>query len=89
MAWTKLMGAAALGVVLGLGTGCTQDEPPTAMAPATDAAVEMEVDPVCGMRVDPRTAPKVEHAGKTYYFCDPGEKADFEKDPEKYLKKDE
>ena len=27
-------------------------------------------DPVCGMMVDPqKAAGKVEHAGKTYYFC--------------------
>ena len=45
-------------------------------------------DPVCGMMVDPQTAPaKTEYKGQTYYFCKkPGCKAAFEKDPEKYLK---
>ncbi len=43
-------------------------------------------DPVCGMMVDEKTAPaKVEYKGQTYYFCAPGCKAAFEKDPEKYL----
>ena len=46
----------------------------------------METDPVCGMQVDPKTAAaSYEHEGKTYYFCAPGCKAAFEKDPEKYL----
>jgi YHS domain-containing protein len=39
------------------------------------------------MEVDPKTAPaKNEYKGKTYYFCAPGCKVAFEKDPEKYLK---
>jgi len=47
----------------------------------------MAIDPVCKMEVDPRTAPaRMEYKGQTYYFCAPGCKAAFEKDPEKYLK---
>jgi len=43
-------------------------------------------DPVCGMMVDPqKAAGKVEHAGKTYFFCSPRCAERFEKDPEKYL----
>lgn len=46
----------------------------------------MVKDPVCGMMVDPETAPaKVEYKGQTYYFCALGCKAAFEKAPEKYL----
>lgn len=46
----------------------------------------MERDPVCGMMVDPKTAAaKMEYQGKTYYFCSPGCKSDFEKDPQQYL----
>jgi len=46
----------------------------------------MEIDPVCGMEVDPKTAAaSYEYEGKMYYFCAPGCKASFEKDPEKYL----
>lgn len=45
------------------------------------------VDPVCGMDVDPATAAaKSDYKGKTYYFCDKNEKAQFDKDPEKFLK---
>jgi P-type Cu+ transporter len=46
----------------------------------------MPVDPVCGMEVDPQSAAATyEYKGETYYFCAPGCKAAFEKDPEKYL----
>ena len=46
----------------------------------------MEKDPVCGMMVDPKNcAGQSEYKGKTYYFCAPGCKSDFDKDPEKYL----
>lgn len=49
----------------------------------------MKIDPVCGMEVDPETAVfKTEHNGKTYYFCSPGCKADFENNPEKFLKEE-
>lgn len=46
----------------------------------------MPVDPVCGMEVDPKSAAATyEYKGEMYYFCTPGCKAAFEKDPEKYL----
>jgi len=46
----------------------------------------MAIDPVCKMEVDPRTAAaRAEYQGQTYYFCAPGCKVAFEKDPEKYL----
>jgi YHS domain-containing protein len=47
----------------------------------------MAKDLVCNMEVDEETAPaKYEYKGKVYYFCAPGCKKAFEKDPEKYLK---
>lgn len=47
----------------------------------------MAKDPVCGMTVDEKkAAAKSEYKGKTYYFCAPGCKTAFDKDPEKYLK---
>ncbi|GBD10389.1 Copper-transporting P-type ATPase [bacterium HR23] len=47
----------------------------------------MEVDPVCGMQVDPKKAAATyDYQGKTYYFCSPGCRVSFQKDPEKYLK---
>jgi YHS domain-containing protein len=47
----------------------------------------MAIDPVCGMTVDEKKAPaKSDYKGKTYYFCAPGCKKSFDKDPEKFLK---
>lgn len=46
----------------------------------------MAKDVVCGMEVDPEIAPaETEYEGETYYFCAPGCKVAFEKEPEKYL----
>src|SRR5579864_6659977 len=43
-------------------------------------------DPVCGMQVDPaRAAAKVEHGGKTFYFCSAGCAKKFAESPDKYL----
>ncbi len=48
----------------------------------------MEIDPVCGMQVNPQTAAgKSEYQGKTYYFCSPGCKKSFDKEPQKYVEK--
>ena len=41
----------------------------------------MPKDPICGMTVSEDTQLKSEHAGKTFYFCGPGCKATFDKDP--------
>ena len=48
------------------------------------------VDPICKMDVDTDnpTGGESEHEGATYYFCAPGCKIAFEKDPEKYLADD-
>jgi Cu+-exporting ATPase len=51
------------------------------------AAKEVQ-DPVCGMMVDPATAPKTEFKGKTYYFCSIDEKKEFDKAPSTYIKLD-
>ena len=46
----------------------------------------MAIDPVCHMEVDEKTAKwKSEYKSKTYYFCAPGCKSSFDKDPEKFL----
>ncbi len=43
-------------------------------------------DPVCGMTVAPeKAAGKVEHAGKTYYFCSKGCAERFSGEPKKFL----
>ena len=46
----------------------------------------MVEDLVCGMEIDPKTAAgKIEYKGQTDYFCSPGCKKAFDKDPEKYI----
>jgi Cu+-exporting ATPase len=46
----------------------------------------MAKDPVCGMDVDPsQAAGQSEYKGQTYYFCAPGCKKQFDKDPERYI----
>jgi Cu+-exporting ATPase len=46
----------------------------------------VEIDPVCGMEVDPQSAAgSFEHKGTTYYFCSQGCLEDFKEDPEQYL----
>src|SRR5581483_8043963 len=46
-----------------------------------------EIDPVCGMKVNPDGAKNVfEIKGKTYYFCGKGCLEKFKNDPDKYLK---
>jgi len=45
----------------------------------------MARDPVCGMTVDEKTSKlKSEHEGRVFYFCSPGCKATFDRDPHKY-----
>jgi YHS domain-containing protein/uncharacterized membrane protein YraQ (UPF0718 family) len=42
-------------------------------------------DPVCGMSVDPATAnQRADFGGSTYYFCSPGCRSKFERDPARY-----
>jgi YHS domain-containing protein len=51
--------------------------------------VDMAKDPVCGMDVDEKKAAgKSEYNGQTYYFCSPGCKKSFDKEPEKYVGKE-
>ena len=47
----------------------------------------MAKDPICDMDVDEKTAKyKSTYQGKTYYFCAPGCKVKFDKNPAKYVK---
>ncbi len=49
-------------------------------------SVPKEKDPVCGMMVDPqKAAGKVQHGGKTYYFCSLRCAERFQNEPEKFL----
>ena len=45
------------------------------------------IDPICQMKVDTDNPPggSSEYQGTTYYFCTPGCKVAFEKDPESHL----
>ena len=45
-----------------------------------------QVDPVCGMPVDPeKTTYKTVYRGRVYYFCSRRCLEEFERDPEYYL----
>ena len=55
--------------------------------PVTMGGTVMAKDPVCGMNVDEKKAAATAvYEGKTYYFCSPGCKATFDKDPGKYAR---
>lgn len=45
------------------------------------------VDPVCGLKVDPATAPRATHQGQTYSFCSEQHRQLFQKNPAKFLPK--
>jgi YHS domain-containing protein len=46
----------------------------------------INIDPVCGMEVDPVTAAgQSEYQGQTYYFCSAGCKDAFDRNPESYI----
>ena len=49
----------------------------------------MAIDPVCKMEVDTKNPPggKSPYKGQTYYFCAPGCKKAFDRNPEKFLPK--
>jgi xanthine dehydrogenase accessory factor len=50
------------------------------------ASAGTAIDPVCGMTVNAdETGRPFEYEGETYYFCCPGCRAAFEKDPTAYL----
>lgn len=55
-------------------------------AGAIDSSLAEAVDPVCGMTVTADTSGRpYDHAGTTYYFCCPGCRYAFAKDPDQYL----
>ncbi len=57
------------------------------MADSIVSDTKTEVDPVCGMKVDPaKAAASRSYEDKTYYFCGKGCAAKFEADPAKWLK---
>lgn len=78
-----VLGAAAL-------TGCDNREAPVPYGKPSDSdgkPVEraMVKDPVCGMRVDSKTAKDHSHEGTKYYFCSQVCHDAFEKAPASYV----
>jgi transcriptional regulator GlxA family with amidase domain len=57
-----------------------------AVAPVSTA--EHPLCPVCGMDVDPKTAPKSVYKGTTYYFCSRDDKKTFDATPDKFATAD-
>src|SRR5438105_7929019 len=49
------------------------------------STAEHPVCPVCGMDVDPATAPKSVFKGETYYFCSDNDKETFDATPDKFV----
>ena len=58
---------------------------PAPAAPAAAPVLATATDPVCGMAVAvTATAPRIEHAGRTWYFCGSGCRDAFADAPERY-----
>ena len=56
---------------------------PMSTAPAETTT--QAVDPVCGLKVDPATAPQATHESQVYSFCSEQHQQLFQKNPAKYL----
>jgi YHS domain-containing protein len=59
--------------------------------PAAQTVLQTEghpVCPVCGMDVDPATAPKSDYKGKIYYFGSQGHKEQFDANPDQFVQAD-
>lgn len=86
--WTAVVvatGLAAPGCGGGGGGKAVPSPAPEATSEQREpTAVATARDPVCGMFVDPKTAPKSEFEGDTFYFCSLEDKAKFDKDPGSY-----
>ncbi|MFH1553268.1 MAG: YHS domain-containing protein, partial [Pseudomonadota bacterium] len=53
---------------------------------AGPASAQVIEDPVCGMQVNPATAPhRADHRGKTYFFCSAECHGKFEANPSAYV----
>lgn len=62
------------------------DHSKMSMAAPADAEAQ-SVDPVCGLKVNPGTAPQATHEGQPHYFCSEKHRDLFQKNPSKYLPK--
>jgi putative intracellular protease/amidase/YHS domain-containing protein len=70
------------------GQGWMNPESNQAYAAAPVSTVEHPVCVVCGMDVDPATAPKSAFKGLTYYFCSDDDKKTFDAGPDKFVNTD-
>jgi putative intracellular protease/amidase/YHS domain-containing protein len=69
------------------GTGWTDPASNAVYLKAAVSTDEHPLCPVCGMEVNPRTAPKSVYKQKTFYFCSEEHKAEFDASPEKWLQR--
>ena len=47
-----------------------------------------QIDPVCGMHIDPKEAPDTSsYQGQTYYFCSQECKQEFDRSPHQFAKR--
>jgi putative intracellular protease/amidase/YHS domain-containing protein len=67
------------------GEGWTNPDSNAVYARAYAQSDEHPVCPVCGMPVDPASAPKSVYKGKTYYFMSEQHKQQFDADPDTFL----
>ena len=75
--------ASSAGPVVEIGTITEQLENP--MAHNDESATTLVTDPVCGMKIDPKTAFATrEHDGTTFYFCSQRCVDTFDADPHRY-----
>jgi YHS domain-containing protein len=51
------------------------------------ALVRLDIDPVCGMKVDTKTALQYAYNNQIYYFCAPSCQKNFARTPEMFLQK--
>jgi YHS domain-containing protein len=79
-----VLAAALAGSGCGPGKEAPSPAPEAVSEQREPSAVATERDPVCGMFVDPKTAPKSDFEGQTFYFCSLEDKAKFDKDPGNY-----
>jgi YHS domain-containing protein len=70
--------------IQGASEGVTPAETPAAMI-STDSTSSKVVDVVCKMKVEKSVIDTSVYKGKTYYFCSPYCKQEFDKNPEKYI----
>ena len=80
-------GEIALSILAQLIQERAKSRPPAPAAPAAPVAAPAPaaIDPVCGMTVAAvDSSIHLEHNGVTVYFCSPGCRAAFRKDPERY-----